>query len=62
MSVEDIEHYKNIMNYMYQESHRYPGADSTCPLQEDLEADSVIFEKFNRDLVYYNNMQKLIKK
>ena len=49
------------MNYLFLETHRYPGTDHTSPYQEDPEADSVIIQKFNRDLVYYNNMQKLIK-
>ena len=60
-SVKHIDEYKKIMNYLFTETHRYPGRDSR-PLQDDPEADSVIIQKFNRDLVYYNNMQKLIKK
>ena len=52
MSVKHIDDYKKIMNYLlFLETDRYPGTDCTSPLQ-----------KFNRDLVYYNNMQKLIKK
>ena len=62
MSVKHIDDYKNIMNYLFLETNRYPGKDCTCPLQEDSEADSVIIQKFNRDLVYYNDMQKFIKK
>ena len=61
MSVKDIDDYKKIMNYLFLETHRYPGTDHTSPLQDDPEADSVTIQKFNRDLVYYNNMQKLIK-
>ena len=61
-SVKHIDEYKKIMNYLFTETHRYPGRDSTCPLQDDPEADSVFIQKFNRDLVYYNIMQKLIKK
>ena len=49
LSVKDIDDYKKIMNYLFLETHRYP-------LQEDTEADSVIIQTFNRDLVYYNNM------
>ena len=63
MSVKHIDDYKKIMNYsLFLETHRYPGTDCTSPLQEDPEADTFIIQKFNRDLVYYNNMQKLIKK
>ena len=61
MSVKNIDDYKKIMNYLFLETHRYPGTDCTSPFQEDPEADSVIIQKFNRDLVCYNNMQKLIK-
>ena len=61
MSVKHIDDYKKIMNYLFLETHGYPGRDHTSPLQEDPEADSVIIQKFNRDLVYCNNMQKLIK-
>ena len=61
MSVKHIDNYKKIMNYLFLEIHRYPGTDCTSPLQEDPEADSVIIQKFNRNLVCYNNMQKLIK-
>ena len=51
------------MNYLlFLETHRYPGTDCTFPLQEDPEVDTFILQKFNGDLVYYNNMQKLIKK
>ena len=42
MSVKHIDAYKKIMNYLFLETHRYPGTDSTSPLQEDPEADSVI--------------------
>ena len=59
MSVEHIDDYKTIMNYMLSERNRYPGQDSTCDLEEDPVDDSVIFQTFNRDLVYCNNMQKL---
>ena len=59
MSVKHIDDYKKIMNYLFLET-RYPGTDHTSPLQEDPEADSFIVQKFNRDLVYYNNMQKLL--
>ena len=62
MSVKHIDDYKKIINYLVLETHRYPGTDHTSPLQEDPEADTFIIQKFNRDLVYYNNMQKLIKK
>ena len=62
MSVKHIDDYKKIMNYLFLETHRYPGTDRISPLQGDTEADSFIIQKFNRDLVYYNNMQKLIKK
>ena len=61
MSVKHIDDYKKIMNYLFLETHRYLGTDHTSPLQEDLEADSFIMQKFNRDLVYYNNMHKLIR-
>ena len=61
LSVKHIDDYKKIMNYLFIETNTYPGTDHTCPLQEDPEADSVIIQKFNRDVVYYNNMQKLIK-
>ena len=61
MSVKHIDDYKKIMNCLFLETHRYPGTESTFPLQEDPEADSFIIQKFTRDLVYYNNMQKLIK-
>ena len=61
MSVKHIDDYKKIMNYLFLETHRYPGTDCTSPLQEGLEADSVVIQNFNGDLVYYNNMQKLIK-
>ena len=60
MLMKHIDDYKKIMNYLFLETHRYPGTDCTSPLQEDPEANSVILQKFNRDLVYYNNMQKLI--
>ena len=60
--MKHINDYKKIINYLLLETHRYPGTDHTSPLQEDLEADTFIIQKFNRDLVYYNNMQKLIKK
>ena len=33
MSVKDIDDYKKIMNYLFLETHRYPGTDHTCPLQ-----------------------------
>ena len=63
MSVKHIDDYKKIMNYLlFLETHIYPGTDHTSPLQEDPEADTFIIQKFNRDLVYYKNMQKLIKK
>ena len=62
MSVKHIDDYKKIMNYLFLETNRYPGTHCTSPLQQDPKADSVILQKFNRDLVYYNNMQKLIKK
>ena len=63
MSVKHIDDYQKIMNYLlFLETHRCPGTDRTFPLQEDPEADTFIIQKFNRDLVYYNNMQKLIKK
>ena len=62
MSVKHTDDYKKIMNYLFLETHRYPRTDHTSPLHEDPEADSFIIQKFNRDLVYYNNMQKLIKK
>ena len=63
MSVKHIDDYKKIMNYLlFLEIYRYPGTDRTSPLQEDPEVDTFIIQKFNRDLVYYNNMQKLIKK
>ena len=63
MSVKHIDDYKKIMNcLLFLETHRYPGTDCTSPLQEDPEADTFIIQKFNRDLVYYNIMQKLIKK
>ena len=52
MSVEHIDDYKKIMNYMLSERNRYPRQDSTCDLEEDPVADSVILQKFNRDLVY----------
>ena len=61
MSVKHIDDYKKIINYLFLETHRYPGTDCTSPLQEDPEADSVIIQKFNRVLVCYNNIQKLIK-
>ena len=62
MSVKHIDDYKKIMNYLlFLETHRYPGTDCTSPLQENPEADTFIIQKFNRELVYYNNMQKLIK-
>ena len=61
MSVKHIGDYQKIMNYLFLETHRYPGKDHTSPLQEDPEADSVIIQMFSRDLVYYNNIQKLIK-
>ena len=61
MSVKHIDDYKEKMNYLFLETHRYSGTDHTSLLQEDPEADSVIIQKSNRDLVYYNNMQKLIK-
>ena len=61
MSVKHIDDYKKIMNcLLFLETHRYPGTDRTSPLQEDSEADTFIIQKFDRDLVYYNNMQKLI--
>ena len=62
MSVKHIDDYKKIMNYLFLETHRYPGTDHTSPLQEDPEADSFIMQKFNGDLVYHNNVQKFIKK
>ena len=49
MSVKHIDDYKKIMNYL-------------LFLEVDPEADTFTIQKFNRDLVYYNNMQKLIKK
>ena len=55
MSVKHIDDYKKIKNYLFIETNRYHGTDCTCPLQEDPEADSVIIQKFNRDIVYYNN-------
>ena len=61
MSVKHIHDYEKIINYFFLETHRYPGTDCTSPLQENPEANSVIIQKFNRDLVYYNNLQKLIK-
>ena len=61
MSVKHIDDYKKIMNYLFLKTHRYPGINITSPLQEDPEADTFIIQKLNRDLVYYNNMQKLIK-
>ena len=61
MSVKHIDDYKKIMSYLFLETHIYPGTDHTSPLQEDPEADSVIIQKFNRDLVNYNNTQNLIK-
>ena len=61
MSVKHIDDYKKIMNYLFLKTHRYPGTDITSPLQEDPEADTFIIQKFNRDLVYYNNKQKLFK-
>ena len=60
MSVEHIDYSKKINFFI--ETNRYPGTDCTCCLQEDPEADSLIIQKFNRDVVYYNNMQNLIKK
>ena len=61
--MKHIDDYKKIMNYLlFLETHRYPGTDRTSPLQEHPEPDTFIIRKFNRDLVYYNNMQKLIKK
>ena len=61
--INNTNDYKKIMNYLlFSETHRYPGTDCTSPLQEDPEADTFIIQKFKRDLVYYNNMQKLIKK
>ena len=62
MSVNHINDYKKVMNYLFLVTHRYPGSHCTSPLEEDPEADSFIIQKFNRDLIYYNNMQKLIKK
>ena len=63
MSVKHIDDYKKIMNYLlFLETHRYPGTDHTSLLQEDPEADTCVIQKFNRDLVYYNKIQKLIKK
>ena len=50
MSVKHIDDYKKIMNYLFIETN------CTCPLQEDPEADSVIIQRFNRDVVYYNNV------
>ena len=35
MSVKHIDDYKKIMNYLFLETHRYPGTDCTSPLQED---------------------------
>ena len=61
MLVTHIDYYKKMMNYLFLKTHRYPGTDLTSPLQEDPEADTFIIQKFNRDLVYYNNIQKLIK-
>ena len=61
MSVKHIDDYKKIMNYLFTETLRYPGTDSTFHLQADPEADTFIVQKFNRDLVSYNNKQKLIK-
>ena len=48
MSVKHIDDYKKIMNYLFLETHRYPGTDCTSPLQEDPEVDSFIIQKFNR--------------
>ena len=42
MSVKHIDDYKKIMNYLFLETHRYPGTDHTSPLQEDPEADPFI--------------------
>ena len=55
-SLTDHDNYKKIINYLFLETHRYPGTDHISPLQEDPEADTFIIQKFNRDLVYYNNM------
>ena len=38
MSVKNIDDYKKIMNYLFRETHRYPGTDCTSPLQDDPEA------------------------
>ena len=62
MSVNRFIDYKKVTNYLFLVTHRYPGSHCTSPLEEDPEADSFIIQKFNRDLIYYNNMQKLIKK
>ena len=62
MSVNHINDYKKVMNYLFLVTHRYPGSHCTSPLEEDLEADCFIIQKFNRDLIYHNYMQKLIKK
>ena len=47
MSVKHIDDYKKIINYLFLETHRYPGTAHTSLLQEDPGADSVIILKFN---------------
>ena len=45
MSVKHIDDYKKIMNYLlFLETHRYPGTDCTSPLQEDPEADTLLYK------------------
>ena len=45
MSVKHIDNYKKIMNYLlFLETHRYPGTDHISPLQEDPEADTLLYK------------------